>query len=124
MFIRSILEQSCTVWHSGLTEQNTQDLERIQKTSFKIILKDNYMSYENALKVLDMETLSDRRENLCLSFARKCLKNERMSQYFEKNEKEHQMKTRNEEKFKVSMAHTEKMKKSPIIYMQRLLNKS
>ena len=47
-----------------------------------------------------------------------------MSQYFEKNEKEHQMKTRNEEKFKVSMAHTEKMKKSPIIYMQRLLNKS
>ena len=124
MFIRSLLEQSCTVWHSGLTEQNTQDLERIQKTSFKIILKDNYMSYENALKVLDMETLSDRRENLCLSFARKCLKNERMSQYFEKNEKEHQVKTRNEEKFKVSMAHTEKMKKSPIIYMQRLLNKS
>ena len=84
MFIRSLLEQSCTVWHSGLTEQNTQDLERIQKTSFKIILKDNYMSYENALKVLDLETLSDRRENLCLSFARKCLKNERMSQYFEK----------------------------------------
>ena len=124
IFIRSLLEQSCTVWHSGLTEQNTQDLERIQKTSFKIILKDNYMSYENALKVLDLETLSDRRENLCLSFARKCLKNERMSQYFEKNEKEHQMKTRNEEKFKVSMAHTEKMKKSPIIYMQRLLNKS
>ena len=76
-----------------------------------MILMDNYMSYENALKVLDLETLSDRRENLCLSFARKCLKNERMSQYFEKNEKEHQMKTRNEEKFKVSMAHTEKMKK-------------
>ena len=73
-----------------------------------------------------METLSDRRVNLCLSFAKKkkCLKNERMFKYFEKHDKEHQMKTRHKEKFKVSMAHTEKMKKSPIIYMQRLLNKS
>ena len=70
LFIRSLLEQSCTVWHSGLTAQNTEDLERIQKTSLKIILKENYLSYEQALKVLDLETLNVRRENLCENFAK------------------------------------------------------
>ena len=27
LFIRSLLEQSCTVWHSGLTLENSEDLE-------------------------------------------------------------------------------------------------
>ena len=123
LFVRSLLEQSCTVWHSGLTVQNTQDLERIQKTSLKIILKEKYLSYENALEVLDLETLSDRRENLCEKFAKKCLKNGNMSKYFQKNEKKHLMETRHPNRFKVSMAHTDRMKKSPIIYMQNILNK-
>ena len=38
-FIRSLLEQSCTVWHSGLTQENTNDLERVQKCALKINLK-------------------------------------------------------------------------------------
>ena len=32
----------------------------------KIILKSNYKSYENALKLIDLETLSERRTTLCL----------------------------------------------------------
>ena len=31
LFIRSILEQSATVWHSGLTADNRNDIERVQK---------------------------------------------------------------------------------------------
>ena len=31
LYIRSILEQSCQVWHSSLTLENTTDLERIKK---------------------------------------------------------------------------------------------
>ena len=31
LYIRSILEQSCVVWHSSLTEENVLDLERVQK---------------------------------------------------------------------------------------------
>ena len=37
-YIRSILEQSCVVWHSSLTEENVFDLERFQKAAIKIIL--------------------------------------------------------------------------------------
>jgi hypothetical protein len=38
-YIRSILEQSCTVWHSSLTLENIDDLERVQKSAMRIILK-------------------------------------------------------------------------------------
>ena len=41
LFIRSLLEQSAVVWHSSLTEENINDLERIQKTACKIILGTN-----------------------------------------------------------------------------------
>ena len=47
------MEQSCTVWNSGLTEENIHDLERIQKSACKLILQDFYKSYDNALKLLD-----------------------------------------------------------------------
>ena len=38
LFVRSILEQSCVVWHSSLTEDNSNDLERVQKSAVRIIL--------------------------------------------------------------------------------------
>ena len=71
LFIRSLLEQSATVWHSSLTQDNSDDLERVQKSAFKIILNQRYKDYSNALKILDMNTLKERREPLCLSFAMK-----------------------------------------------------
>ena len=36
-YIRRILEQNSVVWHSSLTEENKQDLERIQKMHAKIL---------------------------------------------------------------------------------------
>ena len=51
-YIRSVLEYGSNVWHSGLTEQNKNDIERLQKSSLKIILRNNYESYEKALKLI------------------------------------------------------------------------
>lgn len=31
LFVRSLLEQSATVWHSSLTMENSDDIERVQK---------------------------------------------------------------------------------------------
>ena len=36
VFCRSILEQTCVLWDSGLTEQNRTDLERTQTFFYKI----------------------------------------------------------------------------------------
>ena len=41
LFIRSLLEQSAVVWHSSLNQENIDDLERVQKSALKIILKQN-----------------------------------------------------------------------------------
>ena len=75
LFIRSLLEQSATVWHSSLTEENRNDLERVQKTAVKLILGDRYKSYGQALLVLELENLDERRTSLCKTFALKCCKN-------------------------------------------------
>ena len=56
-YIRSLLEQSFTVWHSSLTHENSNDLERVQKVALKIISKENFRNYEHALNTLELETL-------------------------------------------------------------------
>ena len=38
VYIRSLLGQSSNVWHSGLTIENENDLERVQKVACKLIL--------------------------------------------------------------------------------------
>ena len=124
LFIRSILEQSATVWHSGLTSENRSDLERVQKSAVKIIMKSNYNGYKKALAYLGLASLEDRRKELCLNFAKKCLDNKKVKHMFPENKNSHDMNTRNPEKFQVQFAKTERFKKSPIIYMQKLLNEN
>ena len=122
-YIRSILEQSCTVWHSSLTEENSNSLERVQKAAVKIILGNGYVNnYNDALIKADLQTLNDRRETLCKNFAKKCLNNEKTDDIFKKNKKIHKMKTKNPNKYQIQHAYTERFKKSAIPYMRRLLN--
>ena len=39
LYIRSIVEQYATVWHSSITVGEKNDLERTQKVALKIIVK-------------------------------------------------------------------------------------
>ena len=123
-FCLSVLDQSCVVWHSGLTEENRSDLERTQKTFAKLILEEDYVTYEKALLTLQLETLESRRKTLSLSFAKRSLADGKLRDLFPLTRKDHDMKTRKENKFHVTHAHTERYKKSPIITMQKLLNES
>ena len=42
IFVRSILEQSATVWHRSLTQENANHIERVQKSALRIILGERY----------------------------------------------------------------------------------
>ena len=75
-YIRSILELSCQVWHSSLTQEDIDDLERVQKSALKIILKEDYETYDQALETVMLGKLSGRREKMCIKFAKNCEKNE------------------------------------------------
>ena len=122
-YIRSILEQSCVVWHSSLTQENSEDLERVQKAAVRIILGKKYPeNYEQALVRADLEPLKDRRVKLCKEFAKKCLQNERTEHIFKKNKTKHKMKTKKSNIYKINHANTKRFQNSAIIYMQNLLN--
>ena len=117
LYIRSITEYCSVAYHSSLTQENSQTLERIQRTCLKVILGDMYLSYDSALEMCGLETLSARREKRCLDFALKCIKHEKNQRLFPRN-------TGNQrEKFHVNWARTDAYKKSTIPYCQRLLNK-
>ena len=122
LFTRSILEQSSVVWHSSITEGESDDLERVQKVSLRIILKEKYESYDNALKITGLDKLSDRRTQLGLNFAKNSVKNDKVSSMFPLNPSGYNMVTRNPEKFHVQYCRTERLSKSAIPYLQRLLN--
>ena len=121
-FIRSQLEQSAVVWHSSLTEENRNDLERIQRSALKIIKRGRYKSYRKSLEELNLDTLEERRETLCLNFALRALKNEKMKHMFPLRNRKNRIQTRNSEMFEVQKANTDRLKKFALIYMQRLLN--
>ena len=121
-FVRSRLEYCCVVWNSSLSKNNESDIERVQKSAVKIIMKDDYKDYHSALKFLNLETLSDRRNKLCIKFAKKCLKIENMKKLFPLNQTEHCMKKRYFEKYFLKSFNTERYRKSSIPAMIRMLN--
>ena len=121
LYIRSVLEYNSSVWFSSITQEESNDIERVQRCACRIILKDEYVSYESALSRLNLQNLSDRRKTLALRFAQKCTTHERFENLFPLNDKEN-LNLRNPEKHKVKFARTLRLCKSSIPAMQRLLN--
>ena len=110
------------LWHSSITKKCEDDLERVQKSALKIILGESYVNYDNALKVLKLQSLKERREDLCLKFAKKCLEVPKLKKMFPKSKQNHAMGKRGTEFYLVKRGLTERMRKSAIPHMQRLLN--
>ena len=97
------------VWHS--TQNQRIELERTQEVA--LILKQEYVDYEHALKITGMETLNVIRQKLCLSFE----VTEKMFSI-----KKHIRSTRKQEKYIVPFSKFERFGKSAIPYLARLFN--
>ena len=116
LYVRSILEFNSCVWHFSITQEESSDIERVQKNCLKLILKDKYISYDNALKHTNLQSLEARRFILCKRFAIKCTKNERTSNMFPLDT------TRHSNKYLVNFARNSRLLYSAIPQMQRILN--
>jgi len=62
-FIRPVLEYACQLFHGYLNKGQTKRIENIQIRAMKIIMPD--ASYELALQIAELNTLEDRRTELC-----------------------------------------------------------
>ena len=120
IFCRSVLEQSCILLHKSLTLENIDDLERTQKTFAKVVLRNSYRTYEEALIKLNLSSLSERRDNFCIKFAQKGVRNGTLSDLLRIIKKKHYI--RKPERFKVDFAYTERYRRSSVIQMQSMLN--
>ena len=124
LYIRSLLEYCCVVWHSTLTEEQSNHIENVQKTCLKIILGPSYNHYEDALSKYSLDKLSQRREMRCLKFGLKSLLHPHHKDLFPVNQHvltDHYSKT-NREHFYVNWSRTESYRMSSVPYIQRMLN--
>ena len=122
-FIRCILEFNSNVWYSSITEDEADDIERVQKNACKLLLNQEYQTYEQALSILKLDDLRTRRSKLALKFGKSCLKLDDMKQLFEKSH-ESKFNLRNSEKYNVDFASGGRLYKSTIPTLQRMMNQS
>ena len=122
LYIRSVLEYCAVVWHSSLTVELARSLEMVQKTCLRVILGIDYDGYADALEMCNLKTLFERREERCMSFAKKCLKHPVLSRLFPLNQSNVGNKYKSREKYAVNFARTKTYMFSAVPYLQRKLN--
>ena len=134
VLLRPIAEYAVPLWHSGLLESDTYNLERLQKKAIGLLLGTIYLehrryykvngqavSYEAALKHLELPTLAERRESLTSKFGVETFKNERHKGFFEEK-----LNVRPNSRYKPEIqeqtCNTERYKNSTIPYLSKILN--
>ena len=121
--VRSILEYGVAVWHSGLTNKMSDQIERIQKICVNIILCDTEWNipYFVGCTLLGIEPLCYRRTELCIKFIQKTSLNPVHVDLFSRNT--FSIETRQEKLDYLDYnCRTQRYFKSPLCYLTRLLN--
>ena len=115
-----MLDFGVPIWQGRITLEEKSDIERVQRCATHIILGDQYHSYLDALKALNLETLEVRRTRLCLNFALKAESHPKFKNWFIPATKAYN--TRNKKKNKDVSSNHARFSKSPLGYLTRLLN--
>ena len=74
--IRPVVEYACQVWHYNIQQYLSEEIEKIQKRAFRIILLTQ--KYDDALSKTNIMSLRYRREKLCEQFFETDISNEKL----------------------------------------------
>ena len=121
--VRSVLEMAVVVWNPALTKHQVAQIERVQKTVCAIIMGASYLEYNCALTELELQPLSERRKQLCTSFAKKSYKNEKYNSWFVPRSNLPTVHTRSEKSALLCVpTRTKRSKLCPLPFLAKLLN--
>ena len=121
--IRSIVEFGAQIWHGGLTQEQSKDIERIQRRAMKIICPRK--TYKQALTECGLHTLEYRRDIMCVNLIKDMKQpthklNDLLPPIVGLVREKH---TRlNENKFYNFKCKTERFNNSPLVYAIRKYN--
>ena len=117
--LRPVVEYGCPVYHSSLTDDQDERLERLQDHALKSV----YGTERSARKLrgdAGLVTLRERRENIVKKFAIKCANDPAFDHWFPKRQVNRV--TRNNDLYLEEKARCERLKNSPLFYFRRILN--
>ena len=119
-FIRPILEYAAPVWHPGLTQRQSHQLETVQRLALRSIYP--ALPYRLALLTTGLPRLADRRRQLCHDFATSAIESPDFRHWFPRRRRDcHGRELRNSDSLSIPRSTT-RFRNSPIIFMSRLLN--
>ena len=123
--IRPAIEYASPAWHSMITSEQSERLERQQTQALKNIFGTGIRAGKMRSRA-ELPTLFRRREDACLKFAKKCIGNVRCSAWFRERPPSlyHRRKGTTYPKFYERTARTDRFRNSPKNYLLRRLNSS
>ena len=109
------------VFHSSLTDEQDERIERLQDHALKCI----YGGEKSARKlrgIAGINTLRERREELCMKFSLKCARDPVFARWFPQRTSRRSGRTNGSEQYLEEKARCERMRNSPVFFFRRLLN--
>lgn len=122
--LRPILEFSSNVFHTMLTEDMSEKIERCQRRIMKLIYGLE-TDYKSALEKSGIKPLKTRRQELFEKFTRKMSRSDRFAERWlpQAQTDYDQPLTRHRKKYIEFLARTNRLYQSPIFAMRRILNR-
>ena len=128
-YIRSRLEFCVAAVYTSLNETQKELLESVQKKATKAILRSapyktqpGYLTYQERLEKLQLESLRDRWQEVFQKFALRIETDRRFQPYLKLNPQVHTMRLRNREQYHLPTARTDRHENSAIRGTIRLLS--
>ena len=119
--LRPVHDYLAVVFHSMMTDQMDEEVERLQAHALKYIFGWKY-PYARLREMADIPTIRARRTELCDKFAQKCLGSSRFSGWFPLKGGVRASTRIAGEKYKETFARCERLRSSPLYFMRRRLN--
>ncbi|KAI8483411.1 hypothetical protein Bbelb_388740 [Branchiostoma belcheri] len=122
-YIGPVLEYAAPVWHSGLTTELSNKIEKIQRRAVRIIMGAKYTSYTEGCSCLGLPTLQSRRLLLTVNFANSLRQSEQFRHFLPPVRSAISgRQTRSAYKLNTPRSRTDRYQNSALPFMIRLLN--